>query len=424
MLHDAYVVMLQKERDGGLEPGSMHPREVRAYLVQTAINKALDVGKRAGRGRSVPLDDDALATPDLSRTLDDVAAATLDSARVREIVRELPARRQAIVKLRFFYDRSPAEVQRYLGISERAYRKDLEHAVRFIASRYELVREGRFCESRRSLLLAYVAGIAGPGKAREAREHLATCPGCAAWAVAVREAARETAAVLPMPPVVEKSGLTERAAQAFADLRENVTHLFGNASHHVNGAAASVDSGGVMMLSGARPGAVMALVAGCVAMGGSATYCAVQGVPEPLRLGFGESQSQRDKDAKKEKQERRVLAERKAAAQRRAQARATAAATTVTPAAVPARRSALASATTTTTTSKAKRKTSSSKTSAATKRAPAAVQEFGLEGSGEPINETSSGSASAASAGAGSSSSPGGRSSSSSSGRGRDEFGP
>lgn len=51
LLHDAYAVMLEKARDGALDLDAMHDLQVRAYLTQTALNKALDEGKRAERTR-------------------------------------------------------------------------------------------------------------------------------------------------------------------------------------------------------------------------------------------------------------------------------------------------------------------------------------------------------------------------------------
>jgi RNA polymerase sigma factor (sigma-70 family) len=189
--HDAYAVVLEKQRDGALDLHAMAPEQARAFLTQTAINKGLDEGKRVGRKRSVPLDDDSgLDKPDAGRSPDEIAAAKMDGARVREIVAELPARGQAIVKLRFFFDRSPDEIQRSLHITERVYRRELERALRHILERYELVRDGSFCESRKSVILAYVMGIAGPSRARAAQDHLATCPSCARWAVDFREATR------------------------------------------------------------------------------------------------------------------------------------------------------------------------------------------------------------------------------------------
>jgi RNA polymerase sigma factor (sigma-70 family) len=183
LLHDAYAVLLEKER-AGLDLGAMRPPQVRAYLTQTALNKAMDEGKRASRRRSVSLDDDQLHVDpvDPGRHLDERLAARLEDHRIREIVSELPARQQLVVKLRFYLELSPEEIQAHLAITERVYRRELERASRHIASRYRLVREGTFCRSRRSLLLAYLTGVAGPTRSLQARQHLRTCTPCASWA--------------------------------------------------------------------------------------------------------------------------------------------------------------------------------------------------------------------------------------------------
>lgn len=188
ILHDAYAVFLEKERDGLLDVDRMRPAQVRAYLTQTAINKAMDEAKRAGRRLSVSLESEQFSIDpvDPGRNLDDLLAASIDGARLREILDELPERQQTIVKLRFVLDRTPAEIQRCLGVTERVYRRDLEHASRQIEARFKLVRNGTFCESRRSVILAYVTGVAGPRRAADAHRHLVSCPGCASWARGLR----------------------------------------------------------------------------------------------------------------------------------------------------------------------------------------------------------------------------------------------
>jgi RNA polymerase sigma factor (sigma-70 family) len=200
IFHDAYAVFLEKTRDGYLDVSVMCAPQVRAYLTQTSLNKAMDESKRAARRRTVSLDDETLSLDpaDPGRGLDERLGAGFDDARVREIVAELPERQQTIIKLRYFLDRTPGEVQRCLGISERVYRRELERATRHIARAVELVRHGTFCDSRRSLILAYVSGIAGPRRAADARRHVASCPACAGWVRAMRapDRGRETPPVL------------------------------------------------------------------------------------------------------------------------------------------------------------------------------------------------------------------------------------
>jgi RNA polymerase sigma factor (sigma-70 family) len=350
ILHDAYLVLLEKQRDGTLDPAAMAARELRAYLVQTAINKTLNEGQRAERRRTEPLGDTALAAPDAGRSPEERAAARLDRARLHEIVGELPRRRQAIVKLRFFFERTPEEIQGYLGITERAYRRELERAMRQIAQQYELVRSGTYCDTRRSMILALIAGLSGPNRARDARAHLRSCPGCAHWAAALREQVRDVAAVLPLPPAALDAGPLERLAGALDALRDALV----GAKQHALAATARVDPG---YATAARPGAVAAAVAGCVAIGGGATYCVVQGVPEPLRGAFAE-----DKRAEPRR------APRATATPTPVPVRATA---TPKPARTPAPRRQRARRTPTPTPQPA---------------APAPAQEFGLEGSGQPVS--------------------------------------
>jgi hypothetical protein len=178
----------------------MRPPQVRAYLTQTALNKAMDEGKRAGRRRSVSLDDDDLRLEpvDPGRELDERLAASFDDARIREIVSELPERQQIVVKLRFFFGRTPQEIQRYLGVTERVYRRELERATRHIAHRYQLVRQGTYC--------------------LRARQHLRSCPACANWVAVLRTTAARAAAAVPSPALVVAGDSTP--AEWIGSLRE------------------------------------------------------------------------------------------------------------------------------------------------------------------------------------------------------------
>jgi len=196
LFHDAYALFLEKQRDRRLDVGVMRPAQVRAYLTQTALNKAMDEGKSAGRRRSVSLDDETLGVEPVSleRGLEERLCASDNDARIREIVAELPARQRAIVQLRYFFGVSPEGTRHHLGLTERVYRRDLERATRHIARRFELVRSGSFCESRRSVILAYVNGVAGPGRVEFARRHVASCPACAGWVRELRRAVTGTPA--------------------------------------------------------------------------------------------------------------------------------------------------------------------------------------------------------------------------------------
>ena len=301
LLHDAYAVFLEKQRDGRLNTAQMRAGQIRAYLTQTALNKAMDEGKRAGRRRNVSLDDENLGIDpaDPGRGLDERLDARFDEARVREIVAELPERQQLIVKLRFLFDRSPQEIQRYMAITERVYRRELERATRRLAERYEQVRTGTFCESRRSLILAYVTGVAGPNRMDQARRHLDSCPACARWAVELRMAARGLAAVVPAPFLLPlHTGARGRIVSAGHVLRTRASDLAAGAWQHTTRGLVSANPSRLAFLASARPGTVAVLVTGCIAGGSTVTYCVTNGVPAPLRSFLSVTGNKRSMHAK------------------------------------------------------------------------------------------------------------------------------
>ena len=146
-----------------------------------------------------------------------------------------------------------------------------------MARGYERIRAGRWCETRRSLVLAYLAGVAGPHRAAEARLHLSSCPACAQMAAQLREASERIAALLPLPDAATHHGPLTGAAAALAGLRHHLAELAVGAKQHAAAAAGRVDPGAPQYAAAARPGAVATVVAGCTALGGGATYCACMG---------------------------------------------------------------------------------------------------------------------------------------------------
>ena len=137
--------------------------------------------------------------------------------------------------------------------------------------------------SAATLVLAYVAGIASPARAEQARMHLESCPACTRMAAELRELAERAAAVAPMPDLVLGDGPVARLAEAGAAVKHQLADLGGQAKANAVGALSRADPSAPVYASGARPGAAVALVAGCLAVGSGATYCAVEGIPQPLR---------------------------------------------------------------------------------------------------------------------------------------------
>ncbi len=292
--HDAYEVYLSGERSGRLTP--MNGHELRTFLTRAAINKALDQGKAAERRHTVGFDA-ALSHPDEAEPVEERVADASERVPVREIVEALTERQRAIIKLRFWLGLSAEQTRGFLRISNRAYRKDFERAMHTVGERYELVREGRWCESRRSLVLAYIAGIAGPHKAEEARMHLAGCPGCARMAAELRRAGEQAAAVLPVPDAALGEGPLHRGGEALAGVRDQLADLGTQGKQQAVGLVARADpASGGNYLAGARPGTVAAAIVGCVAVGGGATYCATEGLPDSVRPVFGLERAEAERE--------------------------------------------------------------------------------------------------------------------------------
>ncbi len=279
--HDAYATLLQKHRDGALDLEEMHEAQVRSYLLTASIHRALNQSARSESRLVTPTEAPGVDLPDPMIGTADRLADESELAPVRELVEELPERRRAVIKLRFWLGLSVPEIKAVLGISERAYRKEIERAFKQLADRYEVVREGRWCEERRSLIVAYMAGVAGPARALEARMHLDSCPGCAHMAAELRRGAERAAALLPLPAMAP--GAPGRLGELVAGVKAQLWELKAG----INGLVSRADPSSAQYVAGARPGAAVAAIASCVAIGSGATYCAVQGLPDPVRALAG-----------------------------------------------------------------------------------------------------------------------------------------
>jgi RNA polymerase sigma factor (sigma-70 family) len=134
VFHDAYLVLLEKLEAGVLEE-DMAVGQVRAYLTQTAINKALDLGKWSSRRRSVSLDREGsagLRSPEPE--IEERVIAREDARRVGDAMTMLPERRQKVLKLRYYLGFEPDQIQRGLGVSRDVYRHELERGTRAVTA--------------------------------------------------------------------------------------------------------------------------------------------------------------------------------------------------------------------------------------------------------------------------------------------------
>ena len=225
-----------------------------------------------------------------------------DRAELERITQSVLARlseRQRQIAALHSHGRRRPEIARHLGMTPRSVKRALEHIM--AEGRDELVRlAGRGCESGEPLVARLAFGLASPGEMRRAQLHLTTCPACGALYERL-DLWREKVAVLLPVPIAEQAhpGVVERALHGAADALSNVKHrtsegagvareqLADGTAHAKQHAAATyyrvVDP---TPLAGVRPGAAAAAIAGCLAVGGGATYCVERGV-DPMRAFSG-----------------------------------------------------------------------------------------------------------------------------------------
>ena len=205
----------------------------------------------------------------------------------RAVLERLSERQRAIVALHSHGRRRP-EIAEHLGMTPRSVKRALERIM--AVGRDELVRlAGHGCESGEPLVARLAFGLAGPREARQAQLHLATCPRCGALYERLDVWREKVAALLPVPVAEQaRPGLVERAlhgaAEALSSGKQHGRDGASAAREHVADGASQVKQHAYARvvdptpLAGVRPGAAAAAVAGCLAIGGGATYCAQQGV--------------------------------------------------------------------------------------------------------------------------------------------------
>jgi RNA polymerase sigma factor (sigma-70 family) len=274
-------------------PDVSDPAAVHAYLHTSAYNLLVD--ELARRKRTVVIDPTAgmveeAASEDPGPAEELIALE--DEAELGMLVEEVAGalnERQRDIFTLWASGRRRSEIAAQLGIKERAVKRALEETMQ--RSRAALAdRAGGGCEEGETLVLRFVCGIAEAGEALRARAHLERCGRCGSLANQL-EAWREKAGFVLGPVAIEAAhpGLIGRViGRTGGALSSAKRHVLGGATQAQQqvaaGYARTVDP---TPLAGARPGAVVAVVASCIAVGtGAATYCAQQGV-DPLAAATG-----------------------------------------------------------------------------------------------------------------------------------------
>ena len=185
-----------------------------------------------------------------------------------------------------------AEIAEHLGVTPRVVKRSVEAIL--ATGRDQLVRLVGFgCPDGHELVARYAFGLAAGREGRRAQLHLLGCARCGTMYERLDGWRERVAALLPVPPVVEAhADIAERVVQAGADalssgqppapagLRRHFTDAVAHAREQATSAYyRSVDP---TPLVGARPGAVAAVVASCLAVGGGTTYYCVERGADPF----------------------------------------------------------------------------------------------------------------------------------------------
>jgi len=273
--------------------GITDPAAVYAWLHTTAHRVILDeLGRRdrtfASDPGSTVIDAAVAQDPGPAEELIALEDESDLAILVREVASRLTGRRREVFAL-WAAGHRRAEIAAALGIKERAVKRALEenmHEARTVLAN----RAGGGCREGESLVLRFACGLAEAGEALRARTHLDGCGRCSAFADEL-EAWRQRAGVILGPAAAEVAspGLVGRTlgrvGDAISSAKRNV--LEGGAQAKQAAAASVVRTADPTPLAGIRPGAVAAVVAGCLALGtGAATYCVQQGV-DPLSAATG-----------------------------------------------------------------------------------------------------------------------------------------
>jgi DNA-directed RNA polymerase specialized sigma24 family protein len=274
--HDAWARVLAK-RERGEEIENM-----RAYLMATCAAEALHAVSRSRAPTPVAPDEPLFTTLADERPPVEEQVLAKDQARLaRDLIESIDGRQRDVLKLRWDLQLKGSEVRAALGLTRRQYQRLTEEGAAAIAKRVEELEDGTWSRRQRSLLMACLVrttvgdesrrGIASERQRKEAQRLLDSDPHFAAMYADVRGALDRAAVLLPLPLLFGGRDLsaTANAAGALADARERIGDLVGAVKQH----ALSVylrTADPVVLAGGARPGAVVAALAGCVAIGGGA----------------------------------------------------------------------------------------------------------------------------------------------------------
>jgi RNA polymerase sigma factor (sigma-70 family) len=288
-VEDAVQTACQKFLGNADAAGFTEPARAYAWL-RTAAYREL-VHELEGHTRTIAadptgslLEGEASDQPDPVAELLEIEEQAELKILVEEVSSMLSDSRRQVFAL-WAAGRKRPEIAEQLGLSDRAVKKALEEVMR--SAREVLTRRtGGGCAEGESLVLRMTCGLAAAGEEVRARLHLQHCGRCSSFSEELAAWKDKVPAVLPPVAIeVARPGLFGRAVGRVGEAVGSAKRHVLDGGTHVKQQAAIATYGRTpdpTPLTGARPGTVVAVVAGCLAIGGgAATICAQPGV-DPL----------------------------------------------------------------------------------------------------------------------------------------------
>lgn len=288
--------------------------EIRSYVLTAVANQASRELRRRRRKPTAPLELVAEAVPDHAEAPDERAESAEQSQIARDLLTSLPARRRAVMLLRYGWGLEPKQVCGLIqGLSPRAYRKEITRGVDQLTERMRAMDAGEWCSEREPILKSYAAGLAEDDEARQAKAHLAHCRQCAEFVARLRGHLHDLGSSMVLAGAVDgidgKLSIVDRMADLGDRARETASGLVGRGG--VDELGPSIVTAGGAKGAGAAGAGVLAKLAGlgtagklavaCLGGGAAATACVVAGVgplgstTKPQRSFERQAQTERDR---------------------------------------------------------------------------------------------------------------------------------
>ncbi len=270
----------------------MSDAELRGYvLTAVASHASKELRRRSRKPTRLLTEAHERAVADNSQPLPDEQAIGSESKSIaRDLLSSLPARRRAVMLLRYGWGLSPDEVCALVsGLSRRAYRKEVTRGVEQLVQRLEDLEAGDWCRSREPLLRDYLAGTADEATRLQVEQHMSHCRACADLAARLKDELNDFGGAVVLGaaagliagtrfPVLERlSNLAQAAKDGVAVLVERAELAIGAVAMSGGSRGVGAVGAGVAAKLAAAGGAGKVALA-CLGAGVAATACLAAGV--------------------------------------------------------------------------------------------------------------------------------------------------